>query len=247
MRKTIEVLPTLDTLTQRALEIVLTQMQIAITERGQFTLVLSGGSTPKALYAELAKQPLPLEHLHLFWGDERYVPADHPDSNQRMARQAWLNHVDIPAQNVHPMPTMSQDPILDAEHYESELRDFFSFPSDQWPMFDLILLGMGDDGHTASLFPHTAALQVSDRWITVGEKDSSPRLTFTVPLINNARCVLFTVAGATKQAALRQVFAASASNEAYPTRLIRPQQDEYWLLDQSLAEGLEPALLQQES
>jgi 6-phosphogluconolactonase len=243
MPKIVEVLPDLEALTRRALDVVLQTLQTAIAERGQFTIALAGGSTPTSLYAAMATQDLPWQQIHVFWGDERYVPADHPDSNQRLARQSWLNQVAIPEPQIHPMPTDVVEPTQAAHQYEQELRDFFALPTGDIPQFDLILLGMGDDGHTASLFPHTAALQVCDRLITVGNKDGQPRLTFTVPLINQARCVLFLVAGASKIQALRQVFAVEADSEHYPSRLIRPTGDLWWLLDQPLGQGLDSEIL----
>lgn len=210
----------------------------AISERGQAAIALSGGSTPKPLYEALAQQALPWEKIHIFWGDERYVPADHPDSNQRMARLAWLDQIEIPAANIHPMPTGANNPEADAQAYEQELSQFFQTAPGQFPAFDLILLGLGDDGHTASLFPHTDALQICDRLITVGNKDGQPRLTFTIPLINQARSVMFLVAGASKQAALAEIFAPVANANQYPARFIKPQGELIWLLDQAAGENL---------
>jgi 6-phosphogluconolactonase len=238
MSQLIEVLPDKAALIQRSLQLILDKLQSAIVERGLFTIVLSGGSTPKPLYEAIAAEDLPWDKIHVFWGDERYVPPNHPDSNQGMARQAWLNKVPIPEANIHPMPTDAADPAIAAQQHEQHLQDFFQVQSGEIPAFDVVLLGMGDDAHTASLFPHTAALQVCDRWITVGDKDGQPRITFTVPLINQARCVLFIVAGASKQGALAEVFAASADAEAYPSRLIHPQGELIWLLDQAAGEKL---------
>lgn len=238
MKKLIEVLPDQEALIERSLAIILEKIDTAIQERGQCTLSLSGGSTPKPLYQALSHQPLPWGKIHIFWGDERYVPADHPDSNQGMTRQVWLNRVNIPASNIHPMPTEAFDPTLDAQKYETELRQWFQTSSGEFPVFDIVLLGMGDDGHTASLFPHTEALKVKDALITVGNKDGQPRLTFTAPLINQARCVIFLVAGVNKRPALAQVFAASGDDAAYPSRLIQPQGELWWLLDQAAGSQL---------
>ncbi len=238
MNRTIEVLPDKAALIQRSLELTLAKIQTAIQERGLCTIALAGGSTPKPLYEALAAQQLPLDKIHLFWGDERYVPADHPDSNEAMVRHAWLDRVDIPASNIHPMPTDEPDPAAAARKYEEQLRKFFKVQPGEVPTLDLILLGMGDDGHTASLFPHTDALQVRDRLITVGNKDGQPRLSFTVPLINQAHCVMFIVAGANKQSALDQIFAPVADDLTYPARLIQPQGELWWLLDQAAAQTL---------
>ncbi|ACK73390.1 6-phosphogluconolactonase [Gloeothece citriformis PCC 7424] len=238
MEKFVEILSDKQALVERSLTLVVEKIKTAISERGQCTLALAGGSTPKPLYEALSHQPLPWEKLQIFWGDERYVPPDHPDSNQGMARQAWLNHVPIPDSNIHPMPTEGNEPASDADKYEQELRQVFNVSGSEFPSFDVILLGMGDDGHTASLFPHTEALKVRDRCITVGNKDGQPRITFTAPLINQARCVMFLVAGASKQPALAQIFAPTASSEEYPSRLIQPQGELWWLLDQAAGEIL---------
>lgn len=239
MNPIVEVLPDPTAVAQRSLEIVLSKFHTAIAERGRFTIALSGGSTPQTLYRAIATQDLPWDKIHVFWGDERYVPPGHVDSNQRMARQAWLDRVTIPAENIHPMPTVAADPAVSAQAYETELQTFFAVQPGDMPTLDLVLLGMGDDGHTASLFPHTPALQVHNRCVTAGDKDGQPRLTLTAPLINQARCVLFMVAGANKQSALRQVFTADASDITYPAKLIRPAGELWWLLDQAAAAGLE--------
>ncbi len=230
--RTVEVLADKSALVKRAQEIILSRLHAALESRDRFTIALSGGSTPKPLYEALSGQSLPWSKIHIFWGDERYVPATHQDSNQLMARQAWLDKIEIPETNIHPMNTASGDPQQDAQQHELELRQFFQTQSG-FPMFDLVLLGIGDDGHTASLFPHTEALSVRDRLITVGNKDGQPRLTFTVPLLNQARCVLFLVAGASKRPALKQIFAAHGDEMQYPSRLIQPQGELLWLLDQA--------------
>jgi 6-phosphogluconolactonase len=238
MNRQVKILPDKPAIVQAALEIIMDKAQSAIAQRGQFTIALSGGSTPKPLYEAIAQTNLPWDNVHVFWGDERYVPADHPDSNQGMARTAWLNHVPIPAGNIHPMPTGDGDPATSANHHHQELLDFFQPSPGEFPSLDVILLGIGDDGHTASLFPHTAALSVSDRLVTVGNKGDNPRITFTVPFINRAACVLFLVAGADKQTALSHIFSDTADDAAYPSRMIRPAGELIWLLDESVAAGL---------
>jgi len=238
MNKIVEVLPDKASLLKRSLEVVLSKMQAAIQEHGRCAIALAGGGTPKPLYEALSIQDLPWEKVHVFWGDERYVPADHPDSNQGMARSAWLDKVDIPAANIHPMPTDGATPAADAEKHEAQLREFFGTAVGEFPHFDVILLGIGDDAHTASLFPHTDALQVKDRLVTVGNKDGQPRITFTAPLINHAHCVIFLVAGASKRPALAQIFAPDADDLTYPARLIQPQGELWWLLDESAGQEL---------
>lgn len=240
----VEVLTDRQALVAQALKLVLERAETAIAERGVFTIALAGGSTPKPLYEALAQQDLPWSQIQVLWGDERYVPPDHPDSNEGMARRAWLAHVPIPEANIHPIPTHAADPSLAAAHYEQELQQLFGAagsPSElpsKLPSIDVILLGIGDDGHTASLFPQTPALQVQDRLITVGQKDGQPRITFTAALINQARCVIFMVTGASKQAALAEIFAPTADALLYPARLIQPQGELWWLLDRAAGENL---------
>lgn len=232
MTRFIEVLPDLPSLIARSLSLILDRIDTAITNHGYCSIVLSGGSTPKPLYEAIARKDLPWEKIYIFWGDERYVAPDHPDSNQKMAHSAWLDRIPLPAANIHPMPTSSGDPLVDAQSYEEELREFFQLAAEQFPSFDIVLLGMGDDAHTASLFPHTEALEVSDRLVTVGNKDGQPRLTLTIPVINQAASVLFLVAGASKKPALAEVFAPFADPKTYPSRFIQPQGELWWLLDQ---------------
>lgn len=237
--KKVEILPDKGALVQRSLDLVLEYIQTAIAKRGRCSIALAGGSTPKPLYELLATQSLPWDALHIFWGDERYVPSDHPDSNERMARTAWLDRVPIPPDNIHPVPTDAPEPSQAADRYEAEIRDVFQTQPGDYPALDIVLLGMGDDGHTASLFPHTAALDVSDRLITVGNKDGQPRITFTASFINYAHCVIFLVAGANKRSALAQVFAPEGDATAYPSRLIRPQGDLWWLLDADAGQDIQ--------
>lgn len=239
MQKIVEILPDKAALQDRALDLLVSKIQAAISQNGRCAIALSGGSTPKPLYEKLAHQSLPWDKLHIFWGDERYVPANHPDSNEGMTRKAWLDHISIPAENIHPMPTAAGDPKIDAAKHEVELQAFFNVAPGEFPVFDVMLQGMGDDGHTASLFPHTEALQVCDRLVTVGNKDGQPRLTFTVPLINQARTVIFLVSGASKQDALRHVFAEIDDNSQYPSRLIRSQEELWWLLDQAAGAAIQ--------
>lgn len=235
----IEVLPDKGSLVDRARELILEKIKSAIAQRDYCTIALAGGSTPKPLYQNLAQESLPWEKIHIFWGDERYVPSDHPDSNQKMAREAWLDQVSIPDSNIHPMSTTGPNPQADAAKHEQEIREFFQCGEQDIPSLDIILLGMGDDGHTASLFPQTEALTVRDRLITVGNKGDSQRLTFTAPLINQGRCVILLVAGANKRPALAQVFAPQGDENQYPSRLIQPQGELWWLLDQEAGAEIE--------
>lgn len=237
----VEILGDAPALVQRAKELVMDEAQQAIAQRGRFTIALAGGNTPKPLYEQLATQDLPWSQVHVFWGDERYVPISHADSNAGMAHKAWLERVSLPAENIHPMPTDATDPADAARAYEDHLNAFFGSKSEpgQFPQLDVVLLGIGPDGHTASLFPHTEALQVCDRSITVGNKDGQPRITFTVPVLNRARCVIFLVTGANKRTALAQIFAEQANASQWPARLVQPQDGQLiWLLDQSAGHEL---------
>lgn len=230
-----EVWPDRERVTERALELVVTTVRAHAAGRGRCSLVLAGGSTPKALYTQLAHVDLPWDALHIFWGDERYVPPDHPDSNYRMAQEAWLSQVPIPRDQIYPMPTDEPDPRTAAGRYEAAIHQFFGSQPGDWPRFDLVLLGLGDDGHTASLFPHTAALQVCDRLVTVGERQGQPRLTLSIPVLNRAEQVIFLVTGASKRPAVTEVWADVGNPEAYPARFIQPEGELIWLLDQEAA------------
>ena len=237
----LHVFSTADALAEAAAEYVVHLAHAAVTERGRFSLALSGGSTPRALHAHLAAEPLRSDvdwgRVHVFWGDERCVPPDHPDSNYRMARETLLNHVPIPPAQVHRMPG-ELPPAEAAVAYEAELREFFA--SAAWPAFDLVLLGLGDDGHTASLFPGTAALAETERWVAANwvEKLDTWRLTLTVPAINQAAQVVFLVAGAAKADRLRQVLRGPYQPTVLPSQMIRPLSGNLaWFVDLAAASG----------
>ncbi|WP_008314488.1 6-phosphogluconolactonase [Leptolyngbya sp. PCC 6406] len=233
----IEVHPTREALIQRSRDLVVARIETAIAERGRCTLALAGGSTPKPLYLALAQTDLPWDKLHIFWGDERYVAPDHPDSNAGMAKAAWLDQVAIPPSQIHLVPTHLSPPAA-AAAYNHTLQGVLGIETRP----DIILLGMGDDGHTASLFPHTAALTVDDHLVTLGDKDGTPRITLTAAAINRSRCVLFLVTGTNKQPALTQVFAEDGDDQAYPSRLIRPEGELWWLLDSDAGAALEGSI-----
>ena len=210
----------------------------AIDQRGSFAVVLAGGSTPKATYEVLASDyadRIDWSNVHFFFGDERSVPPDHEDSNYRMAREVLLDHV--PAGSVHRMQG-ELPPDEAAEAYEQELRDFFG--SEELPRFDLILLGTGGDGHTASLFPETSALEVHDRLVVANPvlKLETTRITLTVPVINAAHAVYFLIAGEGKADALAHILGGDADPRAYPASLIQPQAGPTWMLDRAAASGL---------
>ncbi len=237
MTKFLEILDDKSELVKRALKLSVGRIEEAIAKRGRCSIALAGGSTPKPLYEKLAAQNLDWNKVYVFWGDERYVPADHPDSNEKMAREAWLDKCPIPKTNILPIPT-GADPATDAASYEQTLKSYFG---DQAAEFDLILLGMGDDGHTASLFPNTAALDVGDRLVTVGQKDADPRITLTIPAINAAHNIIFLVAGANKQNALQKVFHEDCDPKDYPSKFIQPNNGRlWWLLDAEAGAKLSP-------
>lgn len=214
----------------------------AMQEKGSFTVALSGGSTPKALYALLAddtelRQKIPWQHVHFFWGDERPVPPDHPESNFRMAREALLSRVHVPATNLHRIKG-ELIPEQAAAAYEQTMIEFFQLQRDALPRFDLVLLGLGPEGHTASLFPGTRALREHKR-LTVANwigKLGTERITLTAPVFNNAACVLFLVSGAEKAVVLKSVVEGRYEPEQLPAQLIRPHTGELkWIVDKAAA------------
>ena len=211
----------------------------AIRDHGFFSAAFSGGSTPKRLYETLAADTsLTWEKIHVFWGDERHVPPDHPDSNFRMTEETLLSHVSIPASNIHRIRAEEPDAGYAAQLYENDLNVFFVGP----PRLDLALLGMGSDGHTASLFPGTKALRETDRLVVsnwVGKLYSN-RITLTAPVLNQATCVLFLVSGADKASALKGVHEGPFEPDQLPAQLISPVSGKLlWLVDQAAARLLD--------
>ena len=227
----IVVLPDPTALAREATDRFVALARSAIAAQARFTVALSGGSTPKLLYEQLVTRPIEWQHIHVCWGDERCVPPDHPDSNFGMAQRALLSHVDIPAQNVHRLQG-ELEPVQAAQHYEAELHALFGAQ----PRFDLILLGMGTDAHTASLFPGTLALHEQQHWVVAHyvEKLQANRLTLTLPIINDAANVIFLIAGAYKAAALRSVWHGPHDPDRYPAQSIAPTTGRViWLVDQA--------------
>jgi 6-phosphogluconolactonase len=220
-----------------------TMTQEAMDERGRFAVALAGGSTPKATYEVLARDytnELDWSRVHVFFGDERTVPPDDEDSNYRMAYETLLSHV--PVGSVHRMRG-ELPPDEAAAAYEEELRAFFG--QVDVPRFDLILCGLGEDGHTLSLFPETAALDVNDRWVVANPvlMLGTTRLTLTIPVLNESRAVTFLVAGESKAEALKEVLEGDADPRAYPAKLVRPEsRDLTWMVDRAAARLLKPPL-----
>ena len=232
---------------QAAAEEVIRVATGAIAQRGRFTIALSGGSTPRNMFtliAANASASLPWEKVFFFWGDERHVPLDDPDSNFRMAKESLLSKIPVPPANVFPVPAGNPDAAAAAEAYEQTLRKFFALAPEEFPRFDLILLGMGPDGHTASLFPETAALQEKSRLVIANwvEKLKASRITFTLPVLNAARYVTFLVSGGDKAAPLREVLEGDAPGEKYPSKLVRPVDGKLiWFVDRAAASLLSTA------
>ncbi len=215
----------------------------AIETRGHFSVALSGGSTPKHVYELLARDDyrnrITWSRTHIFFGDERCVPANDPESNYRMVFESLISHVSIPIENVHPLQG-SGDPDVNARAYEQELRTFFQNVA--WPRIDLVFLGLGDDGHTASLFPGTSALKENKAWVVANwvEKLNSFRLTLTVPAINHAIEIKFLVTGSGKAKALAAVLQGPSKPEELPAQLIQPVDGSLeWLVDKEAAANLD--------
>jgi 6-phosphogluconolactonase len=229
---------------------------------GRFTVALSGGSTPRAMNSLLTEQSfldtVPWSSIFFFWGDERCVPPDHADSNYRMARETLLSKTPVPEGNIFRIPAENPDHERAAEDYELTLRTFFlkvaprtsTAPLPNVPRFDLVLLGMGPDGHTASLFPNTTALHADDRLVVANfvQKFNSHRITLTARTINNARNVTFLAAGEDKAEPLKAVLEGSHQPETYPSQLIRPLNGSLlWMVDEAAARLLSGHSLERET
>jgi 6-phosphogluconolactonase len=207
---------------------------LAADSRGRFAVGLSGGSTPRRLYQLLADAPyrdrLPWERIHWFWGDERFVPWDHPESNYGMVRAAMLARAPAPATNIHGV-VVTGTPAEAARDYERTLQAYYGSTTldPDRPLFDVQLLGLGPDGHTASLIPDTSALEVRDRWATevIGARPE-PRLTLTYPVLDSSRYVAFIVAGADKREILSRTL---AGDEALPAARVSPIGELTWFVD----------------
>lgn len=203
---------------------------------GRVAVCLAGGSTPESLYRLLAARDLPWDRMHFFWGDERFVPPDDPRSNARMARVALLDHVPVPPQNIHPVPTGAASPGEAASLYEAELRRFYGADelASEQPLFDVVFNGMGDDGHTASLFPGSPALEETGRWAVAaapGMEPYVPRVTLTLPVLESCQAAAFLVSGAGKNAMLKRVLAG----EDLPAARLQPVGSLTWFADAAVA------------
>lgn len=224
----------LDALSRAAVQDLRADLEAALRTQETYTLALAGGSTPEPLYELLAEEEaFPWARIHLFWGDERYVPHDHPKSNLRLVRRTLLDEVPIPTDHVHPIPTQGQSPETDADTYAATLRRYFD---DRTATFDTVLLGLGSDGHTASIFPETLDWdREEDRWVRVvsapNRHDVSARLTCTLPVLNGARRALFLVAGERKRRALHRVL--DKEDPSLPATHVRPREQCRWYVDRA--------------
>jgi 6-phosphogluconolactonase len=211
----------------------------AIQKHGKFSVALSGGSTPRGMHQELATKfaaALPWDKVFFFWGDERHVPPDSSDSNYRMANETLLSKLPISSKNIFRIPSELPDAREAARKYAETLQKFFNSSANSFPRFDFILLGMGPDGHTASLFPGTAALQDQDHFVTANwvEKLNTFRITFTYPVLNDAACVMFLVSGDEKAEMVRRALKDPSAN--LPCQGVRPENGELlWFLDKGAA------------
>jgi 6-phosphogluconolactonase len=224
-----------------AADLFITQAQAAINDHGWFAVALSGGSTPQQLYELLASESISerisWQQVRIFWGDERCVPPDDSQSNQRMARVALLDKVPLPAENIFPI-LVEDSPEKAASNYEMQLRSQFD---GELPRFDLILLGLGPDGHTASLFPGTAAVTEQHHWTSPAtpQGQTLARVTLTLPVINAAANIIFLVTGETKAAMVHQIIDKPQTQPPLPAQLVKPTTGTVtWLLDKAAGQQL---------
>lgn len=229
----------LDELSESAAASIRTLAVQTVSRKGRFSIALSGGNTPRTLHHLLAtryRDEIPWESVLVFFGDERYVPHSDKQSNFLMARQTLLDMVPIPASNLFPIPTNLPEPELAAAAYEEELKKVFG---DQGTSFDLLVLGMGKEGHTASLFPGSTALDESRRWTAAVEVPVLPpkRITLTYPVLNRSESVYFLVSGGDKSGALKEVLSESSGFHLYPAKGIAPPAGrvEFWVDSAALA------------
>jgi 6-phosphogluconolactonase len=226
----VDVSPDHESFSQNAAQRVQSAVNRTLADQDSFALALAGGSTPRRLYELLADAPLPWDRIHLFWGDERFVPHDHPESNVQLVRDTLLHDIEVPAENVHPMPT-SDTPEAAAAAYADTLHQAFA---DRSHTFDLALLGMGADGHTASLFPEHDPSPNDPKWVRAvsapPRHDIPQRLTCTLPVLNDARYGLVLVSGASKRETVRK--ALYEHDDSLPITRVRPRAQLLWLLDE---------------
>ena len=232
------------TLSQNVAEYIMRIVKESIALYGRFTIALTGGTTPGEAYSLLGSEPIKSQidwqRVHIFWGDERCVPQNNPDSNFYLAQEVLLDKIAIPKSHIHPMPADQPDRDVASQAYTVEMQH--TFGTNGIPSFDLIHLGMGPEGHTASLFPHQASLHEIHRLVMPVSVPKPPpdRLTFTPPLLNAARNVLFLVTGSDKAEALHAVLEGEYQPDEYPAQIVRPTNGEVvWMLDRAVAQKIQ--------
>ena len=250
MNKTIQRVANSEELIQLAAQEIAKVAREAIARNDRMSIALAGGSTPRGLYTFLAsaeyQSHIPWDKVHFFWGDERHVPPDHQDSNYRMAWETLLTHIPIPATHIHRIQSELKSAGQAAEEYNQELKEHFQLQENEKPRFDVILLGMGPDGHTASLFPGTPAVHETKQCVVAPwvEKFETYRITMTPPVLNEAANIIFLVAGADKAETLKFVLEAAYEPDLYPAQIVNPPQGRLlWLVDQAAGSFLSPSLL----
>ena len=244
LQPTLHIASDLQALARLGARSIAEQASKRVREQGRFTLALSGGRTPKVLFELLAgefRKQIPWTRVHFFWGDERHVPHHHAESNYLMAQQTLLTPLSVTRQQIHPMRTdLSAEDC--AEDYERRLKQFFGTGDSQPPALDLVLLGMGADGHTASLFPDSPALSEEQRLVVAvrAHRPEFGRVTLTPPVLNRAREVLFLVGGREKAMTLKQVLGGPFRPHRFPAQIVRPPNGRVtWLVDREAAGELD--------
>lgn len=228
-----------DDLARQCAERIASCIDLALAERDRAQIALAGGETPKPAYERLGREHLPWERVDVLLGDERWVDAEDPASNARMLRETLLSQPPALNARFHPVPTAEETPEAGAASFAVALTELCGGTP---PRLDLVLLGLGDDGHTASLFPGTAATTVMDRWATVSEGKGLPRITLTAPVLSASRQVIFLVSGRGKRQALRRLLDPAEDPQRTPARLIQPNSEVVILADDAASEGLQAGL-----
>ncbi len=235
------------TLSKHAAEYIMRIAKESIELRGRFTIALTGGTTPGEAYSLLGSEPIrsqiDWQLVHIFWGDERCVPHTDPESNYYLAQETLFDKVAIPKSQIHPVPADQPDREAASQSYSAEMQS--TFGTNEVPRFDLIHLGMGPEGHTASLFPHQDSLHEEHRLVMPVSVPKPPpdRLTFTPPLLNAARNVLFLVSGSEKADALHAILEGEYQPDEYPAQIVRPTNGEVvWMLDRAAAQKLQTSM-----
>lgn len=247
--ESVEVFPEAETLTRATAQRFVCITREAAASHNIATVGLSGGSTPQSLYTLLATEPtlrhaVPWPKIHFFFDDERHVAPNHPESNFRMANETMFRHLTSESLHVHRVPAESSDASEAAAQYETDMRQFFGaagLVEAGFPRFALILLGIGADGHTASLFPGTAALREAERWVMANwvETLHTHRITMTLPVLNNAAEIIVLVSGADKAFIIAEVLGRGAGRTSYPVQMVRPREGiKHWMLDKAAAKQL---------